>query len=928
MPGRVLILSAGVGAGHHAAAEGLREELHRAAPEVHVSVHNGVGASRGPLRMLLERYLRWQLTYMPRAYSLSHAICVRWKPGRRLVMAGLYRGTHRRLGALIRQESPDVVVSTYPGVTAALGVMRERSELDMPVCAVVTDIAGLHFWAHTGVDVHLACYEESLLEISQITNGVPAIAARAPLARSHWQRRDRHGCRIALDLATDVPLIVISGGGWGIGDMQGAIAAALELGAVQVVAVCGHNARAARHLRNVYAHERRVRTLGYIDSMAELLGAASVLVHSTGGMTCLEAAAQGCPVIAYGFGFGHMRGNVAAMARFGVVTQARDRSELTLKLGEQIASSVSRRPSASERAPASTVILEVLERHRADGARACAAPDRLAPVAPDTQPASCEEAQVRLGHGTRLWHWLMPAALIAIWLLWRPASPDFAAQVYRVHLFAVDGFSLWDNNWYGGHYLPDYSLIFPPLAALLGLRWTGALTVTLSVLIFRRLVTERFATRTSIATTLFAIGAIGDLFIGRITFALGITLALASVLALVRKHRICSAVFSLACAAASPVAAAFLVLAATTELVTHRRPLRAAVLALPALGLTGSLALLFPESGYEPFSIASMAAAAAVSVALIIMLPKNERLLRNGAALYLVALLLSYFLHTPMGSNVVRFGVLFAPATLAGSVEVTELQNRLRRWRRQTSLLDDLEHGSRALAAWMMGLLGSAMVIWQIAGPLEQSVGASFDPASRGSFYAPAIDFLERHGNGRPMRIEVPFTSSHWDATILGERFDLARGWERQLDTRYDGLFYSNHLTASAYHAWLLETGVRYVVLSDAPMDFSSIQEAALIDRGLPFLRKVFSSSNWRIYAVIGAKSLASGPGELIAMDDDGFTLRAASSGTFLVRVRYTPYWRVSSGHGTVGRAPHGWTRVRASRRGEISIDAQFTPSI
>jgi hypothetical protein len=525
---------------------------------------------------------------------------------------------------------------------------------------------------------------------------------------------------------------------------------------------------------------------------------------------------------------------------------------------------------------------------------------------------------------------LLLGALLAVWFLWRPPSPDLAAAVYRVHLFSADGFSLWDNNWYGGHYLPGYSLVLAPLATLLGLYWTGIAAVTLSTLIFRRLVAERFGSRTAIASALFALGATGDLFIGRIAFALGVTFGLASVFSIVRGHRVCAALLSLACAAASPVAAAFLVLAAGADLTTNRRPARAAVLALPAVGLTLALAVFFPEGGYEPFALSSLLAAGAATTALVLLLPARERLLRRGAALYLLALLLSYVVHSPMGSNAVRFGVLFAPATLAGCIEVSDIQlafARAGRWW-QLARRHDPAHASRigrAGAVWLMGLLSTALVLWQIAGPLEQSIGASLDPASQYSFYVPVIRYLESHTGGRPMRIEVPFTSSHWDATILGERFDLARGWERQLDTRYDGLFYAPRLTAGAYHAWLLETGVRYVALSDTSMDFSSLQEAALIRGGLPFLREVFSSANWRVYAVLHARPLASGPGELTSMDDDGFTVHATRPGTFLVRVRYTPYWKIASGLGAVREGPGGWTLLSADRRGDIAIDADFS---
>jgi hypothetical protein len=153
-----------------------------------------------------------------------------------------------------------------------------------------------------------------------------------------------------------------------------------------------------------------------------------------------------------------------------------------------------------------------------------------------------------------------------------------------------------------------------------------------------------------------------------------------------------------------------------------------------------------------------------------------------------------------------------------------------------------------------------------------QSVQASNERSARFSFYTPVIRYLESQSRGAPMRIEVAFISSHWDAVILGRRFFLARGWERQLDMKNDALFYEPRLTARAYHAWLLETGVRFVVLSDAPLDYSSLQEAALIRGGLPFLHEVFKSAHWRVYAVRGARPLASGPGELTAMDGDGFT--------------------------------------------------------
>ena len=349
----------------------------------------------------------------------------------------------------------------------------------------------------------------------------------------------------------------------------------------------------------------------------------------------------------------------------------------------------------------------------------------------------------------------------------------------------------------------------------------------------------------------------------------------------------------------------------------------------PALSMMLALLLIFHEGGYEPFGLSSLLPAVGACIALLLLVPRSERLVRYTTLLYLGLLLFAYFFRSPMGSNAVRFGVLFAPAVLAGYAGIVEIEWTLVRvrspwWKLRSSVARLPRRLGRPQAVWVCLLSLVALVGWQVTGPLSQSVGASSDPASRESFYTPVIRYLDSRDRSGPMRIEVPFTSSHWDAAILGARFDLARGWDRQLDTRYDSLFYGPHLSAAAYQGWLLDDGVRFVALSDAATDFSSIQEARLISRGLPFLRLVFGSAHWHVYEVRVERPLATGPGYLASMNGDGFSVSATHAGTFLIRIHYTPYWDVTSGSGALSEATGGWTRLSASRAGVIAVDAEL----
>ena len=58
------------------------------------------------------------------------------------------------------------------------------------------------------------------------------------------------------------------------------------------------------------------------------------------------------------------------------------------------------------------------------------------------------------------------------------------------------------------------------------------------------------------------------------------------------------------------------------------------------------------------------------------------------------------------------------------------------------------------------------------------------------------------------VRVEVPLTRSHWEAALLAPTVSLARGWEKQLEERYDGVLLEPGLTAAGYERWLHEQAV------------------------------------------------------------------------------------------------------------------------
>jgi hypothetical protein len=54
-------------------------------------------------------------------------------------------------------------------------------------------------------------------------------------------------------------------------------------------------------------------------------------------------------------------------------------------------------------------------------------------------------------------------------------------------------------------------------------------------------------------------------------------------------------------------------------------------------------------------------------------------------------------------------------------------------------------------------------------------------------------------------------------------------------------------------------------------------------------------------------------------------TLTTPAPTTTIVRVRFTPYWKLVHGRGCVGRAPGDWTRVRLDEPGPAQLSIRFS---
>jgi processive 1,2-diacylglycerol beta-glucosyltransferase len=339
MAPRVLILTASIGEGHDRPAQALAAQLRRERPSTEVLIEDGLAPMGSLLRHINEsgpRVIYYRLRWL---FDVEYALFSRFWPTRRAGQALLGPVGGPGLERFVRSLDPDVVVSTYPVTTEVLGWLRRRGRLAAPACSAVTDLAGLRYWAAAGIDLHLITHPESLAEVRRIAGQATEVRCVRGLSDAAFEQpRAPQDARRALDLPATGKVVLVSGGGWGVGDLEQAVEVALRLPELStVVCLCGRNQALRARLRNTFADEARVRLEGFTDEMSEWLAAGDALVHSTAGLTVQEAQVRGCPVISYGWGRGHIRLSNRAYRRFGLADVVESPRRLESALREALA---------------------------------------------------------------------------------------------------------------------------------------------------------------------------------------------------------------------------------------------------------------------------------------------------------------------------------------------------------------------------------------------------------------------------------------------------------------------------------------------------------------------------------------------------------------------------------------------------------------
>lgn len=486
---------------------------------------------------------------------------------------------------------------------------------------------------------------------------------------------------------------------------------------------------------------------------------------------------------------------------------------------------------------------------------------------------------------------------------------DIAAQDAWAEFAGQHPGTAYNLAWYGGMHPVSYSVVSPYLMSVLGVRTTMMVVGTVSAALTALILVRVRAVRNPLACSLAGVFAyLCNALSGRVTFGLGMMFALGAVAAVFcwpqrwrykrwAKAAVAAPLAGLA-TAGSPVAGLFLGVVAAALFLNKRRP-GAYALGLAPVAVVALSAWLFPFSGTQPMSIATLSLPFIFAVLVFFLVPRDWTTVRTAAAVYGIGTLLTYVVDSQIGSNVSRMAMLFAGVVLLAALPYTV--PRSRKW--------------YALVVAFAGLN-----FWIGYKGVDDIVRTAPDAAWTREL-APLVDQLQQVGAERG-RVEVVPPSSHREASALASDVNLARGWSRQADMERNPLFYDDTLNTVNYRQWLDRWAVHYVVLPQGDPDASgAVQEAELVGKGQPYLKPIWSNADWRLFEVDSPVPLADPPATVDRAGAGELTIHVKKAGRVLIRIPYSPWLALVDEKGKSLKRPQETEKSKQREDDELPKD-------
>jgi len=295
---KVLILSASVGAGHLRAAEALEKAFRQTDAAQEIRNIDVLQFTNPLFRRLYGKAYLDMVNTMPEVLGWMYdSFDKPWQNERRRL--ALDRLNTQPFIKLLKDYQPDIAVCTHFLPAEIISWLKGKEKISFPQAIVVTDFDVHAMWLCHHFEQYFVALDETRVHLEKLGISQDKITVSGiPIDPIFAVTKDKTAMREKYDLAKDKLTILVSAGGFGVGNVEHLLEALSYLKTpAQVLAICGRNEELKTKLEKLSAGKLNNETvtfkpIGYTTQMDEYMSAADLIVGKPGGLTTSEAMAK------------------------------------------------------------------------------------------------------------------------------------------------------------------------------------------------------------------------------------------------------------------------------------------------------------------------------------------------------------------------------------------------------------------------------------------------------------------------------------------------------------------------------------------------------------------------------------------------------------------------------------------------------------
>ena len=302
---KILIFYASYGGGHLSAAKSIESVINEEYPDIETKLVDCMKYVNKGVEKITTAAYRGMAKKMPWAWGKIY------NASQKGVMAHISSRSNVimavKLLKLLREESPDMVISAHPFSSQMCAYLKRKGKVDFPLATIMTDFAPHDQWlvGHEYTEYFFVAHDK--MKNYLISKGIPkskVFDTGIPISVRFTKEYDRAEILKEFKLKDNKETILFFGG-WNSGSAQ---IRTLEIYKVlstcfdnrfQLVAISAKNEKLQKGYEDIIKENNldNVTVLDYTTKVPELMSIADLVVAKPGGLTTSESLAMNLPMI-------------------------------------------------------------------------------------------------------------------------------------------------------------------------------------------------------------------------------------------------------------------------------------------------------------------------------------------------------------------------------------------------------------------------------------------------------------------------------------------------------------------------------------------------------------------------------------------------------------------------------------------------------